>query len=109
MHYVYLILAIVAEVIGTTALKGANGFTRPLPSVVVLLGYGTAFYLLSVIVQTMPLGIVYAMWSGAGIVLVAIAGVLFFKQIPDVPAIFGMVLILAGVVIVNLFSKTVGH
>lgn len=109
MHYVYLILAVVAEVIATTALKSANGFTRPVPSLVVMLGYGAAFYLLSVIVQTMPLGIVYAMWSGAGIVLVAIAGALVFKQIPDLPALAGMALILAGVVIVNLFSKTVGH
>jgi small multidrug resistance pump len=109
MHYVFLSLAIIAEVIGTAALKSANGFTRPGPSLVVLLGYGTAFFLLSLIVQTMPLGIVYAVWSGAGIVLVAIVGALFLKQIPDLPALIGMALILAGVVVVNLFSKTVAH
>lgn len=109
MHYVFLILAIIAEVIGTTALKGANGFTRPWPSLIVLVGYGTAFFLLSLIVQKMPLGIVYAIWSGTGIVLVAIVGALWLKQIPDWPAIVGMALIMAGVVIVNLFSKTVAH
>ena len=109
MHYVFLVLAIVAEVIGTTALKSANGFTRPWPSLIVIAGYGTAFFLLSLIVQSMPLGIVYAVWSGTGIVLVAIVGALWLKQVPDLPAILGMALILAGVVIVNLFSKTVGH
>ena len=109
MHYVFLVLAIVAEVIGTTALKSSNGFTRPWPSLIVLAGYGLAFFLLSLIVKTMPLGIVYAIWSGTGIVLVAIVGAVWFKQIPDWPAIVGMTLIMAGVVIVNLFSKTVAH
>jgi small multidrug resistance pump len=109
MQFVYLLLAIVAEVIATMALKSASGFTRPLPSLVVLLGYGAAFFLLSLIVQTMPLGIVYAVWSGTGIVLVAIAGAVWLKQIPDWPAVIGMALIMAGVLIVNLFSKTVAH
>lgn len=109
MQYAYLMLAIVAEVVATSALKAANGFTRPLPSLLVVLGYGAAFYLLSLIVQTMPLGIVYATWSGAGIVLVAAVGAVWLKQIPDGPAIVGMALILAGVVIANVFSKTVAH
>ncbi len=109
MQYAYLIFAVVAEVIATSALKAANGFTRPLPSLLVVLGYGTAFYLLSLIVQTMPLGIVYAVWSGAGIVLVAAVGAVWLKQIPDWPAIVGMALIVAGVVIANVFSKTVAH
>jgi small multidrug resistance pump len=109
MHYVFLVLAIVAEVIGTTALKSSNGFTRPWPSLIVLAGYGLAFFLLSLIVKTMPLGIVYAIWSGTGIVLVAIVGAVWFKQILDWPAIIGMTLIMVGVVIVNLFSKTVAH
>jgi small multidrug resistance pump len=109
MHYAFLVLAIVAEVIGTTALKSSDGFTRPWPSLIVLAGYGWAFFLLSLIVKTMPLGIVYAIWSGTGIVLVAIVGAVWFKQIPDWPAIVGMTLIMAGVVIVNLFSKTVAH
>lgn len=109
MQYLYLLSAIVAEVIATTALKSAEGFSRPLPTVAVLVGYGVAFYFLSLIVQTMPLGIVYAIWSGTGIVLVAIAGAIWLKQVPDWPAVIGMTLIMAGVVIVNLFSKTVSH
>jgi small multidrug resistance pump len=109
MQYLYLIIAIVAEVIATTSLKSTNGFTRLWPVLVMAAGYGVAFYMLSIIVQTMPLGVVYAMWSGAGIVLVAIAGAIWFNQIPDWPAILGIALIVAGVVIVNLFSKTVVH
>jgi small multidrug resistance pump len=109
MQYAYLVIAVVAEVIATTALKASDGFTRPWPSLLVTLGYGVAFYFLSLIVQTMPLGIVYAVWSGAGIVLVAAVGAVWLKQIPDWPAVVGMTLILAGVVIVNLFSKTVAH
>ena len=109
MQYAYLVIAVVAEVIATTALKASAGFTRPWPSLLVVLGYGAAFYLLSLIVQTMPLGIVYAVWSGAGIVLVAAVGAVRLKQIPDWPAVIGMALILVGVVIVNLFSRTVSH
>ncbi len=109
MQYAYLLLAVAAEVVATSALKAANGFTRPLPSLIVVLGYGAAFYLLSLIVQSMPLGIVYAIWSGTGIVLVAVVGAVWLKQIPDWPAVVGMTLILAGVIIVNLFSKTVAH
>lgn len=109
MNYLYLLLAIVAEVVATSALKASQGFTRPGPLLVVALGYGLAFYLLSLIVETLPLGIVYAVWSGAGIVLVAIVGAVWLKQIPDWPAVLGMALILAGVVVVNLFSTTVVH
>jgi len=109
MPYLYLLLAIIAEGIATSALKASQGFTRPGPLLVVALGYGLAFYLLSLIVETMPLGIVYAIWSGAGIVLVAIVGAIWLKQIPDWPAVLGIMLILAGVVVVNLFSKTVVH
>jgi small multidrug resistance pump len=109
MHYAYLLLAIVAEVIATTALKSSEGFTRLVPSVLVAVGYGVAFFLLSLIVQTLPLGVVYAIWSGAGVVLVAIVAAIWFKQIPDAPAIVGMALIVAGLVVVNLFSKTVAH
>lgn len=109
MHYVYLLLAITAEVIATSALKAADGFTRPIPTLIVAIGYSVAFFLLSLIVQTMPLGIVYAIWSGAGIVLVAAVAAVWLKQVPDLPAVIGIGLILAGVVIVNLFSKTVTH
>jgi small multidrug resistance pump len=109
VQYVYLLLAITAEVIATSALKTADGFTRPLPTLIVAIGYGVAFFLLSLIVQTMPLGVVYAIWSGAGIVLVAVVAAVWLKQVPDLPAVIGIGLIMAGVVIVNLFSKTVTH
>lgn len=109
MVYVYLSLAILAEVIGTSALKAADGFSRPLPTVIVAVGYCTSFFLLSLIVQTMPVGVVYAVWSGAGIVLVSVAAAVWLKQVPDLPAIVGMTLIVAGVAIVNLFSNTVVH
>ncbi len=109
MHYVYLVLAVICEVIATSSLKAAEGFTRLGPSLVVALGYGMSFYLLSLIVQSMPVGIVYAVWSGTGIVLVAIVGAVWLKQTPDAPAIIGMGLIMAGVIVVNLFSKTVSH
>lgn len=109
MQYLYLLIAIVAEVIATTSLKSTNGFTRLWPVLVMAAGYGVSFYMLSIIVQTMPLGVVYAMWSGAGIVFVAIAGAIWFNQIPDWPAVVGILLIVAGVLIVNLFSKTVVH
>ena len=107
MAYIYLFLAIIAEVIGTTALKASEEFTKLLPSIVVVVGYGIAFYFLSLVLRTMPVGIAYAVWSGIGIVLIAVAGAVMFKQIPDVPAIIGMSLIIAGVVIMHLFSKTV--
>jgi small multidrug resistance pump len=109
MQYIYLLLAITAEVIATSALKAADGFTKPIPTLIVAVGYSVAFFLLSLIVQTMPLGIVYAIWSGAGIVLVAVVAAVWLKQVPDLPAVIGIGLIMAGVVIVNLFSKTVTH
>ena len=109
MQYVYLLLAITAEVIATSALKAADGFSKPLPTLIVALGYGTAFFLLSLIVQTMPVGIVYAIWSGTGIVLVTAVAAVWLKQVPDLAAVVGMALIVAGVVIVNLFSKSVVH
>lgn len=109
MQYVYLLLAVAAEVIATSSLKAANGFTRPVPTLIVALGYGAAFFLLSLIVQTMPVGIVYAVWSGTGIVLVTAVAAVWMKQVPDLPAVVGMALIVAGVVIVNLFSKSIAH
>jgi len=109
MAYAYLFVAIVAEVVGTTALKASEEFTKLFPSIVVVVGYGIAFYFLSVVLRTIPVGIAYAAWSGIGIVLIAIAGAVMFKQIPDVPAIIGMSLIVAGVVVMHLFSKTIGH
>lgn len=107
--YLYLLLAVVFEVIATSALKPAMGFTKPIPSLIVLLGYGTAFYFLSQIFQTLPIGITYAIWSGLGIVLITVIGVVAFKQIPDLPAIIGILLIVAGVVLIQVFSQSVKH
>ncbi|CAI0823010.1 Methyl viologen resistance protein C [Serratia grimesii] len=105
----YLAMAIVAEVIATTMLKASEGFTRLWPSLVVVVGYGVAFWGLSMVVKTMPLGIVYAIWSGMGIVLVSIAAVFIYQQKLDLPAVFGMGLIIAGVLVINLLSKTAAH
>lgn len=105
----YLTMAIVAEVIATTMLKASEGLTRLWPSLVVVVGYGVAFWGLSMVVKTMPLGIVYAIWSGMGIVLVSIAAVFVYQQKLDWPAVLGMGLIIAGVLVINLLSKTAAH
>jgi small multidrug resistance pump len=109
MIYFYLLVAIALEVIATSALKATDGFTRLAPSLVTLIGYGLAFYFLSLTLRTMPVGIVYAVWSGAGIVLIAVIGWIYYQQALDAAGLIGLALILAGVLIVNLFSKTVGH
>jgi small multidrug resistance pump len=104
MTYLYLAIAIVAEVIGTSALKAAEGFTRPLPSLVVIVGYGTAFYFLSLALKVIPVGIAYAIWSGVGVALITLIGWLLFKQRLDAPALLGLALIVAGVVVIHFFS-----
>ena len=109
MTYWYLAAAIVAEVIATSALQASDEFTKLWPSLLVIAGYSTAFYLLTLVLRTIPLGVTYALWSGLGIVLVTIAGVVLYRQTPDLPAIVGMALIIAGAVIINLFSKTSAH
>ncbi|MDE1461611.1 DMT family transporter [Spartinivicinus poritis] len=109
MVYVYLAIAIVAEVAATSALKASEEFTKLIPSLIVVIGYGLAFYLLTLVLRTMPVGIAYAIWSGLGIVLVAIVGVVVYRQVLDLPAIVGMLLIVVGVIIINVFSRTVGH
>lgn len=108
-HWVALAIAIVAEVIGTTALKASNEFTRLWPSLIVVVGYGTAFYFMALSMRVLPVGIMYAIWSGMGIVLVSIIGLVIYRQVLDVPAIIGMGLIIAGAIVINVFSKTVGH
>ena len=108
MTYLFLLAAIVAEVIGTSALKAANGFTNPLPSLVVALGYAAAFYFLSLTLRTMPVGVAYAIWSGLGIVLISIVGWVVYRQTLDVPALVGMALIVSGVIVINAFSRA-GH
>jgi len=108
MPYLYLAIAIISEVIATSALKASEEFTRLFPSLVVIIGYGTSFYFMALVLRTLPIGITYAVWSGVGIVLVTIIGAVLYNQIPDVPAIIGIGFIILGVVVINLFSKTVG-
>ena len=108
MHWLYLALAIGAEVIATSALKSAAGFTRLLPSIVVVLGYGAAFYFLSLTFKTIPVGVAYAIWSGAGIVLISTAAWLLYGQKLDAAAIIGMGLIVTGVLVIQLLSKAQG-
>ena len=109
MHWLYLAIAIVAEVVGTSFLRSAAGFTKPVPSVVVVVGYGLAFFFLSLTLDKVPVGIAYAVWSGAGVTLIATIGWLFLGQKLDAGAIAGMGLIVAGVVVLNLFSKAAAH
>lgn len=108
-NWIFLFAAIVAEVIATSALKASDGFTRPWPTVVLVAGYGAAFYLLSLTLRAIPVGIAYAIWSGVGIILISAVAWFWYGQKLDLPAIIGMALILAGVIVLNVFSKTVGH
>ncbi len=108
-NYLALVIAIVFEVVATSALKEAEGFTRLMLSLVTIAGYALTFYFLSIPLKSIPVGIVYAIWSGAGIVLITLIGWLRFRQVLDVPALAGMVLIVAGVLVINLFSKSVSH
>ena len=96
MGFVYLALA-------------SEEFTKLVPSIIVVVGYGTAFYLLTLVLRTIPVGVTYAIWSGVGIVLIAIVAAILFKEIPDIPAMIGMALIVSGVIVINVFSKTSGH
>ncbi|MBT0007540.1 SMR family transporter [Vibrio alginolyticus] len=109
MGYLYLTIAIIAEVIGTSALKASEGFTQTLPSIVAIIGYGVAFYFLSLVLKAIPVGVAYAIWSGLGVVLVAIVGTVVFNQKLDLAAIIGMLLIIAGVFVMNIFSTSVKH
>ena len=109
MHWIYLITAILGEVVATSSLKLAEGFTKLVPSIIVVIGYGVAFYFLSLALKYIPLGIAYAIWCGIGIVFVTIIGLVFFKQAIDISAIIGIVLIFIGVLVINLFSKSVVH
>lgn len=107
--YAYLALAICAEVVATSALKAADGFTKPLPTLVTVVGYGIAFWMLSLCLKTIPVGIAYALWSGIGIVLISVVGWVVFRQSLDTAALVGMGLILSGVAVINLFSRSAGH
>ncbi|HSH54175.1 MAG TPA: SMR family transporter [Methylotenera sp.] len=104
-----LAIAIVGEVTATTALKASNEFTKLWPSLIVVAGYGLAFYFMAISLRVLPVGIMYAIWAGLGIVLISIIGWFVYKQTLDAPALIGMGLIVAGVVVINVFSKSVSH
>jgi small multidrug resistance pump len=108
-QWVFLSIAIVSEVVATSALKASEGFTRLWPSVIVTVGYASAFYFLSLTLKTIPIGVAYAIWSGVGVALIALIAWLFFGQVLDTPALIGLALIIAGVVVLNVFSKTLAH
>ncbi len=107
--WLYLLVAIVAEVIGTSGLKASDSFSKLRPSLLTIVAYGTSFFFLSLTLRTIPVGIAYAVWSGVGIVLITLIGWLYFEQRLDAFAILGMFLIVLGVTVLNLFSKTVPH
>ncbi|WP_353472530.1 SMR family transporter [Salipiger sp. H15] len=109
MPYLTLALAVLAETIGTAALQASQQFTRPLPSAIVIVAYAAAFYLLSIVLRTMPVGLAYAMWSGLGIVLISVIGLVAFGQKLDLAAILGMGLIVAGIFVIHLFSGASPH
>ena len=108
-HWLFLAAAIGSEVMATSLLKSTEGFTRLWPSAVVLTGYGVAFYFLSLTLRTLPVGVAYAVWSGVGVALIALIGWIFLKQHLDLPAVIGMLLIVCGVVVINVFSNSTAH
>ncbi|MBB3231798.1 small multidrug resistance pump [Halomonas stenophila] len=109
MSYVYLALAIIAEVVATSSLKASQEFTRFWPSVVVVVGYGLAFYTLTLALRSLPVGIAYAFWAGLGIVLVTLIGFLVYGERPDLPAVLGLAMIVGGVVVIQAFSSVSPH
>lgn len=106
MPYIFLAFAIVSEVVATTALKASAEFTKPVPSAIVVVGYAISFYLLTLVLRSLPVGITYAIWAGMGIFLIAVIGAVYYREVPDLPAVVGMTLIIAGVVVLQGFSKT---
>jgi len=107
--WLLLSAAIVCETIATSALKSSEGFTRWIPSLIVVIGYGVSFFLLAKLLNVIPVGIAYAIWSGVGIALITLIGWVIFKQKLDLAAVIGLALIIAGVVVINLFSKSAAH
>ena len=107
--YFFLLIAVIAETIGTTALQASHQFTRLWPSVIVVIGYGLAFYFMAITLRYMPVGIVYAMWSGLGIVFITAIGYFIYKQAVDFWAIIGLSMIIGGIAVINLLSKTTTH
>lgn len=109
MAYLYLACAIIAEVIATGSLKATEEFTKPLPTIVMVIGYGLAFYFMTLALRSLSLGIAYAVWSGLGIVLISIIGIIFYNERLDLAATIGMLMIIIGVLIIHLFSNTLKH
>lgn len=109
MHYLFLAIAVFAEVIATSALKTTDEFSRFWPSVLVVSGYVCAFYFLTLALRVLPVGVAYAIWAGAGIVLVALAGILFYGQRLDLAGVIGISLIIAGILVINLLSSATHH
>lgn len=109
MNWLYLAIAIVSEVVATSALKATEGFTRWAPSSLVVVGYASAFYFLSLTLRSIPIAVAYAVWSGLGVVLVSFMGWLLYQQSLDVAALVGIGLIVTGVLVLNLFSEMVAH
>jgi multidrug transporter EmrE-like cation transporter len=107
--FIILFFAILSEVIATSALKFSEGFTKPIPSVIVAVGYGLSFYLLSIALKTMPIGVAYAIWSGVGLILTVIAGMILWRETLDWAKITGILFIIAGIVLINVFSKSATH
>ena len=107
--YLYLAIAIVMEVIATSSMKALDGFNKPLPLILVVVGYSVSLFLLSLVVKTVPVGVAYAIWSGLGIVLISIASLLLYDQKLDLAALLGIGLIIAGVLVIQLFSGSSGH
>nr|WP_198133336.1 multidrug efflux SMR transporter [Novosphingobium nitrogenifigens] len=106
MGWIWLALAIGSEIMATSALKAAAGFTRPLPSIAVIFGYAVAFYALSQTLRTIPMGIAYALWSGVGIVVISLIGLVVYRQKLDAAALAGIAMIVAGTLVINLFSTS---
>lgn len=109
LHYIFLFVAVLTETIGTTALQASQQFSRFWPSVLVVVAYSISFYFLALALKSMPVGVVYALWSGLGIILIAIIGFLIFGQKLDLPAVLGLGLIIAGIAVIHLFSNTTTH
>lgn len=105
--YIYLAIAIIAEVTATSTLKLTEEFTKPIPSLVVVVAFCVSLYFMTLTLRTLPVGIMYAFWSGFGIMLVTIFGMFIYKQTPDLPAIIGIILIISGVLIISLYSKLI--
>ncbi|GAB3477668.1 DMT family transporter [Marinomonas epiphytica] len=109
MTYVLLCLAVLAEVIATTALKSSDSFTKIVPVTILVVGYGVSFYLLSIVMKTLPTGITYAIWSGLGVVFISVIAFVYHNEKLDWPAIIGLFFIILGVAVINVFSKSVSH